>query len=391
MRCSMSVERQLQVHPDLPVWVQEGQHAQWWSQSKAVMLSVTVSKIDVAKRVVIAVFDADGSSWKSVPFSMFSRKDCPLHPMPGKLQQSRAPSAGTDVHTRRRSRTPDWWEEEKRKQKQAAADLRVQQEAAERESKEAFERHLEEQKRKALMEAERKKVEEAFERRKKEAETLQMQEEEAWRQRLREEREKEAAEEEEVRRERKRRREAERRERKETEKEKKHQEMEAEKMKKQQQAEAAFEEVLLSGHKKEEQMHQQRLGYYPQQAIAGGTFSGAQSNPAVMGIGASIQQVQQHNPGSHWGAAGGMEQQWHAGQWSSASKGSAKGAPPMGNGKGQPWGVNSTSGPFGKGSGSGPPSWPVGGGMQGIGGAQQSFRPPMSYGMPGPALVQTWR
>eukprot|EP00971_Amphidinium_carterae_P047824 941676-Amphidinium_carterae.1 len=39
------------------------------------MLSVTVSKIDVAKRVVIAVFDADGSSWKSVPFSMFSRKE----------------------------------------------------------------------------------------------------------------------------------------------------------------------------------------------------------------------------------------------------------------------------------------------------------------------------
>eukprot|EP00971_Amphidinium_carterae_P092170 1825114-Amphidinium_carterae.1 len=184
--------------------------------------------------------------------------------------------------------------------------------------------------------------------------------------------------------------EAERRERKETEKEKKHQEMEAEKMKKQQQAEAAFEEAISLGT---------CAPLWPQEgradapaaigllssagrrfwemlfmcfgrrccdalAIAGGTFSGAQSNPAVMGIGASIQQVQQHNPGSHWGAAGGMEQQWHAGQWSSASKGSAKGAPPMGNGKGQPWGVNSTSGPFGKGSGSGPPSWPVGGGMQ---------------------------
>ncbi|CAE6910729.1 Paxip1 [Symbiodinium sp. CCMP2592] len=189
--------------PSLPAWVREGKRCNWFSMSLKRLLPVRITKVDHAKSVVIATFESDSAVWKSVHFLLLGQPDCPLRgPEPG--QESSDEEEGRSRRTGRRSRTPDVWEQERRR---VIATQAV------------------EQRRKAAQEIERQKVQAAFEQRKKEAEEQRLKEEEEWRARLVERRKKEAAEEEE----RLRLEEEERQERKRKRKEEKDREKEKEK------------------------------------------------------------------------------------------------------------------------------------------------------------------
>merc|ERR1712190_128711 len=180
----------------LPLGLAVGAAAKWYSESRKALLPVHVTKIDKVQKLVIATFDENASVWKSVPFSLLGRPDCPLKLDPTGKSIKVAPAQERRPRERSRSKTPDWLQMEQNRVNQAI------EEKKERERKAAEERRLEEERRlreehqkKILMEEEKRKVQEAFEKRKKEQEMQKLIEEEKWRRQLREQREKEAAEE----------------------------------------------------------------------------------------------------------------------------------------------------------------------------------------------------
>eukprot|EP00927_Polykrikos_kofoidii_P077172 TRINITY_DN74142_c0_g1_i1.p1 TRINITY_DN74142_c0_g1~~TRINITY_DN74142_c0_g1_i1.p1 ORF type:complete len:1346 (-),score=230.61 TRINITY_DN74142_c0_g1_i1:293-4273(-) len=282
-----------------PSWVKVGQKVRWWSESLKKHCPIVVTKISERQRVVIATFEENKSVWKSVPFSMLGRSDCPLRPP--KNQQADGIGGTTSVASRgsggggaagtasvastaggkgsegqaaakvgdvaqeakkkrepSRSATPPWWEM-KTLDKAEAERIRLLEE--ERQRKEDEERRREERRvaeevrRRELLESERRKVEEAFEMRKKEAEERRLREEEEWRRQLREQREREAAEEAE-REERRKKRHEERAQRKGLDGRKREAEAEEERKRaadeererKRVQAEAAFEQTCRANN-----------------------------------------------------------------------------------------------------------------------------------------------
>merc|ERR1711920_646774 len=62
----------------LPLGLAVGASAQWYSESRKALLPVHVTKIDKVQKIVIATFDENASVWKSVPFSLLGRPECPL-------------------------------------------------------------------------------------------------------------------------------------------------------------------------------------------------------------------------------------------------------------------------------------------------------------------------
>lgn len=260
----------------LPPWICIGQKLQWWSESQKRLLPVRVSKIEVAKRVVIATFEENPDIWKSVPFSsILGKSACPLRPYRervteaghqlstpdrGKVASQGQPKLVERSRSRSRSATPEWWQMEGQLDPQTSMNQYFERQeekrrtAADREMRER-ERQQEEKRRQEILEAERKKVQDAFEQRKREAEEQQLREEEEWRQALRRQREEEAAQEAVLDKEREEERE-ERRKKKRKEKEKKEEldrkrraEIEAKEMKRQV-AEEAFEEACRIAEEK---------------------------------------------------------------------------------------------------------------------------------------------
>ncbi|OLP77680.1 Reticulocyte-binding protein 2-like a [Symbiodinium microadriaticum] len=148
----------------------------------------TVSSVpSMSPSVVIATFESDSAVWKSVgaflaagTAGLSSERRAVTRTLPELAFHFSLLEEGRSRRTGRRSRTPDVWEQERRRviATQAGAELC-------------------EQRRKVAQEIERQKVQAAFEQRKKEAEEQRLREEEEWRARLVERRKKEAAEEEE--------------------------------------------------------------------------------------------------------------------------------------------------------------------------------------------------
>ncbi|CAK0817311.1 unnamed protein product [Prorocentrum cordatum] len=156
----------------------------------------TICQVEEGKKTVIVAFEGNESVWKSVPFSMLGRKDCPLQPGPDgagdapKAADKKGGGTGGGAarrpnRERSRSKTPDWQDLEKqRRQREMEEAMKQQEEEQKRpvwgkKELQEQERIMEEKRRKELMELEKRKVQEAFERRKKEAEEQKLREEEA--------------------------------------------------------------------------------------------------------------------------------------------------------------------------------------------------------------------
>ncbi|CAE8593928.1 unnamed protein product, partial [Polarella glacialis] len=113
------------VGSELPAWVQPDAKLRWWSESQKRHNTVSVTKIDDKKKVVIVTFASDKSVWKSVPFSKIGRKDCPLQnaETPSSIGDAK-PKAQADSASKESDEekpnedgtsTPDWWKQEKSK------------------------------------------------------------------------------------------------------------------------------------------------------------------------------------------------------------------------------------------------------------------------------------
>merc|ERR1711988_199974 len=99
-------------------------------------MGVAVTKVDDKNKQIIVTFEADKKVWKSVPFSKLGSKDCPLQKLE---ERSKATKHTTEngAAEREGSKTPDWWEDEKKKMKKRPTADEIKQQEKSRAREEA--------------------------------------------------------------------------------------------------------------------------------------------------------------------------------------------------------------------------------------------------------------